>query len=153
MPFFSALDAGRTLNASEKKISERPCRETPARGRFFVWVGRWRDVQGQRARVLGRCAAMTKGDADGRRTWKESSRPTTEPRMLHHLFSRFGERLIQTITREQMQAFLEEKAGTCSRSTVDHLRWDLNATCKLAISDGVMPFDPAAELRSPRRRS
>jgi integrase len=154
-------------------------------GRFYVWVGRWRDVQGQRTRVLGRCAAMTKGDAEaclaailrpinegrgetaviwkfrtfvedvyfpfGRRTWKESSRSTTEPRINCHLFPRFGERLIQTITREQMQAFLEEKAGTCSRSTVDHLRWDLNAICKLAVSDGVMPFNAAAELRSPRR--
>jgi integrase-like protein len=67
-----------------------------------------------------------------RRKWKESTRVTTESRMTYHLLPALGERLLQQITREQMQIFLDQKALTASRSTVDHLRGDL----KLHFQDG-----------------
>src|SRR5262245_53291266 len=38
-----------------------------------------------------------------RRKWKESTRVTTEPRMLQHLKPVLGQQLLRHITREQMQ--------------------------------------------------
>lgn len=84
-----------------------------------------------------------------RRKWKESTRVTTEPRMAYHLLPALGDRLLQQITREQVQVFLDQKALTASRSTVDHLRWDLNSIFKMAVSDGIVPFNPAAALFTP----
>ena len=60
------------------------------------------------------------------RKWKESTRMTTEPRMVFHLKPAFGPQVLRSITRDQMQTFLDNKAKTLSRSIVDHLRWDLN---------------------------
>jgi len=84
-----------------------------------------------------------------RRKWKESTRMTTEPRMTYHLLPALGDRLLQQITRDQMQAFLDQKALAASRSTVDHLRWDLNSVFKMAVSDGIVPFNPATALFTP----
>lgn len=81
--------------------------------------------------------------------WKKSTRMTTEPRMIHHLIPAFGDCLLQQVTREQMQAFLNKKALTSSRSTVDHLRWDLKSIFKMAESEGFVPFNPAAALYTP----
>jgi hypothetical protein len=79
-----------------------------------------------------------------RRKWKESTRVTTEPRMTYHLLPALGDQLLQQITRDQMQSLLDQKALAASRSIVDHLRWDLNSVFKMALSDGVVPFNPAA---------
>ena len=84
-----------------------------------------------------------------RRKWKESTRVTTEPRMTYHLLPALGDQLLQQITRDQMQSLLDQKALAASRSIVDHLRWDLNSVFKLALSDGVVPFNPAAGLFTP----
>lgn len=48
-----------------------------------------------------------------------------------------------------MQDFLDQKGCAASRSTVDHLRWDLNSIFKMAVGDGVVPFNPAAALFTP----
>lgn len=69
--------------------------------------------------------------------------------MIHHLVPVFGECLLQQVTREQMQGFLNEKAVTSSRSTVDHLRWDRKSIFKMAQSEGFLPFNPAAALFTP----
>jgi hypothetical protein len=53
-----------------------------------------------------------------RRKWKESTRVTTEPRMVFHLMPALGKRLLQQITREEMQALLDEKALGWSRSVL-----------------------------------
>jgi integrase len=84
-----------------------------------------------------------------RRKWKESTRLTTEPRIRFHLLPALGNHLMQQITRDQMQTFLDQKALNASRSTVDHLRWDLNSIFKMAVSDGLVPFNPAAALFTP----
>ena len=84
-----------------------------------------------------------------RRKWKESTRMTTEERMLFHLKPEFGERLLRSITREEMQALLDTKARHFSRSLVGHLRWDLNAIFKMALSDGCVEHNSAAGLFTP----
>ena len=84
-----------------------------------------------------------------RRKWKESTRMTTEPRMMFHLKPVLGGQPLRSITRDQLQALLDEKAGTLSRSIVDHLRWDLNNILKTAMSDGLIESNPAAGLFTP----
>jgi len=62
-----------------------------------------------------------------RRRWKGSTRMTVEHRVKFHIASEFGERKLDSVTREELQSFLERKAGAgLSFSTVDHLRWDLH---------------------------
>lgn len=84
-----------------------------------------------------------------RRKWKESTRMTTEPRMIFHLKPALGAQLLRAITREQLQSLLDEKAQTLSRSIVEHLRWDLNNVLKTAMSDGLIESNPAAALFTP----
>ncbi|HEY3940707.1 MAG TPA: tyrosine-type recombinase/integrase [Bryobacteraceae bacterium] len=84
-----------------------------------------------------------------RRKWKESTRMTTEPRMVFHLKPVFGTHVLRAITREQLQSLLDQKAQTLSRSIVDHLRWDLNNVLKTAMSDGLIESNPAAALFTP----
>jgi integrase len=84
-----------------------------------------------------------------RRKWKESTRMTTEPRMVFHLKPAFGGQSLRSISREQLQALLDEKARTLSRSIVDHLRWDLNNILKTAMSDGLIESNPALALFTP----
>jgi hypothetical protein len=43
-----------------------------------------------------------------------------------------------------LQALLDEKAKTLSRSIVDHPRWDLDNILKKAMSDGLIESNPAA---------
>lgn len=81
-----------------------------------------------------------------RKKWKDSTRMTTEERMTCHLKPEFHERLLRTITRDEMQTFLDQKAQNSSRSTVSHLRWDLNAIFRMAQSDGCVERNPAAGL-------
>jgi integrase len=69
--------------------------------------------------------------------------------MMFHLVPAFGAQLLRTITRDQMQAFLDKKAENLSRSVVDHLRWDLNSIFKTALSDGLVDSNPAAALFTP----
>ena len=72
------------------------------------------------------------------------------PIINNHLSSAFGNRLLTTITRQQMQDLLDAKALVLSKNVVSHLRWYLNAIFKLAWSDGVVEHNPAAELRVPK---
>src|SRR5215468_2046677 len=81
-----------------------------------------------------------------RQKWKELTRTTSEPDIKRYLVPAFGSRSLQTITREQMQAFLDQMGGKLSASIVGHLRWHLNAVFKLAVSDGAVTFNPAAGL-------
>ena len=74
---------------------------------------------------------------------------TTEPRMVYHLTPPFGTELLHRITRDQLQLFLDGKAQSLSHSIVDHLRWDLNAIFKTALSDGLVETNPAAALFTP----
>jgi len=86
-----------------------------------------------------------------RRSWKESTAGTSEQIIKSHLVPAFGRSLLHSIGREDLQDFLDRKAEELSGSVVAHLRWFLNAVFKLAMSDGLMLNNPAAELRIPRK--
>lgn len=87
----------------------------------------------------------------GRRGWKESTAGTSEQIVQKHLIPEFGKDLLHTIRRDQLQDFLDRKATELSFSVVAHLRWFLNGIFKLAVSDTVVPGNPAAELRIPKK--
>jgi integrase len=84
-----------------------------------------------------------------RQKWKESTRSTSEPDIVRYLIPPFGDRLMSTITRQHMQKFLDQKASSLSSSVVGHLRWHLNAIFKMAVSDGVVDFNPSEALFTP----
>ncbi len=84
-----------------------------------------------------------------RQKWKESTRSTSEPDILRYLVPAFGDQLMSMITRQHMQEFLGDKASSLSSSIVGHLRWHLNAIFKMAVSDGVVEFNPAEALFIP----
>jgi len=86
-----------------------------------------------------------------RQKWKESTRSTSEPDILRYLVPTFGDQLLASITREQMQKFLEEKGANLSSSIVGHLRWHLIAIFKMAESDGLVQFNPVTALFVPDR--
>ena len=86
-----------------------------------------------------------------RRSWKESTAGTSEQIVTTHLVLAFGTRLLQAIDRNDLQDFLDQKALELSNSVVAHLRWFLSAIFKLAVSDGVMSNNPAAELKIPKK--
>ena len=87
-----------------------------------------------------------------RRKWKESTRSTSEADILRYLVPAFGSKPLQSITRNLMQAFLDEKATQLSSSVVGHLRWHLNAIFRMAKSDGMVQFNPAEALFAPAGR-
>ena len=70
---------------------------------------------------------------------------------MNHLVAVFRDRLLGSVSRMEMQDLLEAKALRLGRSMVAHLRWHLNAVYKLAVSDGLLDHNPAAELRIPKR--
>jgi integrase len=82
-----------------------------------------------------------------RRSWKESTAGTSEQIVKTHLIPEFGKQLLSSIRREELQNLLDEKALELSSSPVSHIRWFLNAIFKLALSDGLVLNNPAAELR------
>ncbi len=87
----------------------------------------------------------------GRRGWKESTAGTSEQIINSHLVPEFGKALLHAIRREKLQDFLDRKALDLSASVVSHLRWFLNGIFKLALSDGLVLHNPAAELKIPRK--
>lgn len=155
-------------------------------GHMRVWVAQWWEGTVRRSKVLGRCAKMSRREAEiglaailrpinegtaaatrpmytirqfveevylphCRRTWKEGSTElTSEPRINNHVVKHFGDRLLPSLHRSEMQDLLESKARVLCQNVVRHLRWDLNAIFKLALSDGLVDHNPAAELRVPR---
>ena len=86
-----------------------------------------------------------------RRKWKESTAGTNESRLRFHVLSEFSGRFLGSFTRNELQDFLDRKAPSHSSSVVAHLRWFLSGIFKLAVSDGLVMSNPAAELRIPKR--
>ncbi len=86
-----------------------------------------------------------------RRSWKESTEGTSEQIIKSHLVPVFRKALLHAIPREELPDFLDRKALDLSSSPVKHLRWFLNANFKLAVSDGLLLNNPAAELRIPKK--
>ena len=86
-----------------------------------------------------------------RRSWKESTEGTSEQIVKTHLCSEFGKQLLHAVRRDELQDFLDRSALVLGSSVVKHLRWFLNAIFKLAVSDGLVLSNPAAELRIPKK--
>jgi integrase len=86
-----------------------------------------------------------------RRSWKESTAGTSEQIVKFHLIPEFGNDLLHSIRRDELQDFLDRKALDLSSSVVSHLRWFLNGIFKLALSDALIQGNPAAELKIPRK--
>src|SRR5579862_690772 len=84
------------------------------------------------------------------RKWKASTDMVEANRLEVHLVRPLGEKLMQDITRSELQALLDEKARSCGRSMVDHLRFRLRSVFALAMSEGVVDRNPAAALFTPR---
>jgi len=85
-----------------------------------------------------------------REKWKRSTASTTESRMRHHLLGEYQETKLQDLGVKGLQAFLNEKAQSLSRSVVAHLRWDLRLIFKLALAEGYALRDPTAALYTPK---
>jgi integrase len=86
-----------------------------------------------------------------RRKWKASTTMTTEAIIRAHLVPAFGIRLLESLSREELQSLLDVKAVEgLSCSVVDHLRWQMHAIFRLAMGDGAIPYDPTLGLSVPR---
>lgn len=86
-----------------------------------------------------------------RRTWKGSTKGTTEQRINTHLVGDLGGKHITELRRELMAQYLEEKAKLGkSHSVIAHLRWDLKAILDLAVADGIVLTNQAIALAVPK---
>ncbi len=85
-----------------------------------------------------------------RSKWKASTKDTTENRIRHHLLGEFREEKLCSLGLKRLQAFLQQKAATHSKSIVAHLRWDLRAIFRLALAEGYIERDPAPALFTPK---
>jgi integrase len=83
------------------------------------------------------------------RKWKESTLMTNRERIQREIVEEFGHRELRTLTRDELQGFLDSKSSL-SYSTVDHLRWDLRQIFEMAIAEGIVKRNPAALLFTPR---
>jgi integrase len=68
-----------------------------------------------------------------------------------HLVASFGDRELSSLKRDELQDFLDAKAGAgLSFSVVDHLRWDVKQVFDMAVADGHVVRNPALQLFTPR---
>jgi len=86
-----------------------------------------------------------------RKKWKRSTAATSESRIRHHLLLEYRDTRLADLGLKGLQAFLNAKADTLSKSTVAHLRWDLHSIFKLAMAEGFADRDPTAALYTPRQ--
>jgi integrase len=85
-----------------------------------------------------------------RRKWKLSTASTSGDRIRTHLIGDLGSWELESVTRDVLQGYLEQKAAKgLSFSLVDHLRWDLRAIFRLAVQDRVLISNPAEMLFTP----
>lgn len=83
--------------------------------------------------------------------WKLSTLRSNEHTIRFHLEPAFGHRKLGSITREECQRFLNEKAaGGLSYSVVAHLRWFLQQILRMAVNEGHILRNPAELLFIPR---
>src|SRR5438128_2559066 len=60
---------------------------------------------------------------------------------MRHIVGEFGSRKLCSITRQEMQRFLDDRKHLAA-SMVDHLRWDLKQILDLAIAEGIITKNP-----------
>ena len=87
-----------------------------------------------------------------RRSWKESTAGTSEQIVKIASASRSsGSNCSMRSGAKNCRTSSTGRRWNLSSSSVAHLRWFLNAIFKLALSDGLVLNNPAAELRIPRK--
>jgi integrase len=86
------------------------------------------------------------------RKWKLSTAGTSGDRIRKHLVNDLDKIGLQSVTRDLLQRYLEQKAAKgLSFSVVDHLRWDLRSIFRLAVQDGYLASNPAELLFTPAK--
>jgi integrase len=80
-----------------------------------------------------------------RRKWKASTAQANEHRINYHLLPAFGDRVLGSINRDELQA-----ASGKSYSVVNHLQYDLKQIFDLAVAEGFAQRNPATLLFTPR---
>lgn len=86
-----------------------------------------------------------------KRKWKRSTATNNVSRIDTHLVKPFGERLLASLNRQELQSLLDQKATEgLSFSMVDHLRWDLKQIFELAAGEAAIKRNPAAVLFTPK---
>ena len=83
------------------------------------------------------------------RKWKASTAENNKQRIRTHLVAAFHDRALAAFKRDELQDFLDSKAGL-SFSVVDHLRWDLRQIFEMAIAEGHIRLNPASLLFTPK---
>ena len=77
---------------------------------------------------------------------------TNEDRFKNHLIPLFPGRDLMSINRDDLQKILDEKAAEgYSFSLVGHLRWDFKQIFHMAVSEGIVPRNPASLLFVPKQ--
>jgi integrase len=76
-----------------------------------------------------------------RRKWKPLTAESRTISIKHHIVGAFGPRRIASLTRDDLQNFLDERK-TMAFTMVDHLRWDLKQILDLAVAENVIPRNP-----------
>ena len=82
--------------------------------------------------------------------WKKSTAGDNEGRLKFHLTSVYAFRRVDSFSREELQALLNQKAAEYSFSVVAHIRWTLRQFFRLVMNDGHIERNPAEELFIPR---
>lgn len=76
--------------------------------------------------------------------WKGSTGMTTPQRIRQHIAEgELGSLAVSGLNREILQNFLNKFAGCAADSVVRHLKFDLQAICRLAHTDGLIQQNPA----------
>jgi integrase len=76
-----------------------------------------------------------------RRKWKRLTAESRTGSIRHHILGTFGPRPVASLTRDEMQDFLDERK-TMAFTIVDHLRWDLKQILDLAVAEDVISRNP-----------
>jgi integrase len=77
---------------------------------------------------------------------------TNRDRIKREIIGAFSDRELRTLTRDELQDFLDSKSSL-SFSITDHLRWDLRQIFEMAVAEGIVIRNPAAMLFTPRHCS
>lgn len=76
-----------------------------------------------------------------RKHWKRLTDASRTDSIQRHIVGEIGRREIASITRDDLQAFLDARKHL-SYAFVNHLRWDLKQILDLAVADGVIQRNP-----------
>jgi len=91
---------------------------------------------------------------DAKRWREDSTAPTSQAMLDHHLKPALGAKLIHLITREELQDFLMKKAAAgCSYSLVQHLHSFIGEIFEMAFVDRLIPINPAPAVVIPKCKS